>query len=103
MRRSLSSWVPAEDTLMIFLKDKAKALGVEEGMVSRGEGIDHCWCRSVFRGADGIYVYYSNILVAVTTIITPMWLKSAYRKEPTAEPSQSANTEASNSHIHIRL
>jgi hypothetical protein len=38
MRRSLSSWVPAEDTLMIFLKDKAKALGVEEGMVSRGEG-----------------------------------------------------------------
>jgi Kef-type K+ transport system membrane component KefB len=77
---------------IIFLKDKAKALGVEVGMVSRGEGDRSLLVSECLQGRRRqIHVNYDNIMMAVTTIIRAMWLKYTYRKEPTAEPSQSAN------------
>lgn len=67
---------------MIFLKDKSKAMRVGIGMISRGEvglivaGI------GVTSGALSSNIYTTVIImVAVTTMITPIWLKRAYRKE----------------------
>lgn len=69
---------------MIFLKDKKKSMQVGIGMISRGEvGL-------IVAGigvASGVLTQsvYSTIvfMVAVTTIITPLWLKSSYKKEIT--------------------
>lgn len=68
----------------IFLRDKAKSMKVGIGMISRGEvglivaGI------GVSSGVLSGDVYTSIIImVAVTTIITPIWLKRAYQKEIT--------------------
>jgi Kef-type K+ transport system membrane component KefB len=81
---------------MIFLKDKAKAMRVGVGMVSRGEVGLIVAGVGVSSGALMADTYTTVIImVAVTTIITPIWLKFAYKKEPTAEPSESANAEAS--------
>lgn len=67
----------------IFLRNKSKAMKVGIGMISRGEvglivaGI------GVTSGALSSNIYTTVILmVAVTTLITPVWLKRAYRKEP---------------------
>jgi len=67
---------------MIFLKDRSKATRVGIGMISRGEvglivaGI------GVTSGALSSNIYTSVIImVAVTTMITPIWLKKAYSKE----------------------
>ena len=67
---------------MIFLKDRSKAMRVGIGMISRGEvglivaGI------GVTSGALSSNIYTTVIImVAVTTMITPIWLKRAYRKE----------------------
>lgn len=73
---------------MLFLKDKRKSMQVGIGMISRGEvGL-------IVAGvgiASGVLTsnVYSTIviMVAVTTIITPLWLKSSYKKE-TAQQSQ---------------
>ena len=67
---------------MMFLKSKSKGMKVGIGMISRGEvGL-------IVAGvgvASGILTssVYSTIviMVAVTTIITPIWLKIEYRKE----------------------
>lgn len=67
---------------MIFLKDRKKSMQVGIGMISRGEvGL-------IVAGigiASGVLTsnVYSTIviMVAVSTIITPLWLKSSYRKE----------------------
>ncbi|PJB97470.1 MAG: cation:proton antiporter, partial [Nitrosopumilales archaeon CG_4_9_14_0_8_um_filter_34_10] len=67
---------------MMFLKSKSKGMKVGIGMISRGEvGL-------IVAGvgvASGILTssVYSTIviMVAVTTIITPIWLKIVYRKE----------------------
>ena len=67
---------------MLFLKDKKKSMQVGIGMISRGEvGL-------IVAGigmASGVLTsnVYSTIviMVAVTTIITPLWLKSSYKKE----------------------
>jgi Kef-type K+ transport system membrane component KefB len=68
---------------MIFLRDKSKATRVGIGMISRGEvglivaGI------GVSSGVLSSNVYTAIIvMVAVTTVITPVWLKKAYGKEP---------------------
>src|SRR5919199_1760555 len=45
---------------LIFLKNKSKAMKVGIGMISRGE---------------------VGLMVAVTTIVTPIWLKKSYKKE----------------------
>ena len=67
---------------MIFLKDRSKAMKVGIGMISRGEiglivaGI------GVTSGALSSNIYTTVIImVAITTIITPIWLKKAYNKE----------------------
>ena len=67
---------------MLFLKNKAQGMRVGIGMISRGEvGL-------IVAGVgitEGILTsdVYSTIviMVAVTTIITPIWLKMEYRKE----------------------
>ena len=66
---------------MIFLKDRSKAMKVGIGMISRGEvglivaGI------GVTSGALSSNIYTTVIImVAVTTMITPIWLKKAYSK-----------------------
>jgi Kef-type K+ transport system membrane component KefB len=69
----------------IFLRDKSRAMRVGIGMVSRGEvglivaGI------GVSSGVLSSNVYTAIIImVAVTTLITPVWLKKAYSLEPGA-------------------
>jgi Na+:H+ antiporter len=67
----------------IFLRNKSKAMKVGIGMISRGEvglivaGI------GVTSGVLSSNVYTTVIImVAITTLITPIWLKKAYSKEP---------------------
>ena len=66
---------------MIFLKDRSKAMRVGIGMISRGEvglivaGI------GVTSGALSSNIYTTVIImVAATTMISPIWLKKAYSK-----------------------
>jgi Kef-type K+ transport system membrane component KefB len=68
---------------MMFLKEKSKAMKVGMGMISRGEvglivaGI------GVSSGVLSSNVYTTVIImVAITTLITPIWLKKVYSKEP---------------------
>ena len=70
---------------MMFLRNKSKAMKVGIGMISRGEvglivaGI------GVTSGALSSNIYTTVIImVAVTTLITPVWLKKAYSKEQTS-------------------
>ena len=67
---------------IIFLRNKSKAMKVGVGMISRGEvglivaGI------GVTSGALTSNIYTTVIImVAITTLITPIWLKKAYSKE----------------------
>ncbi|MGH9973090.1 MAG: cation:proton antiporter [Nitrososphaeraceae archaeon] len=67
---------------MIFLKEKSKAMKVGIGMISRGEvglivaGI------GVSSGVLSSNIYTTVIImVAITTLITPIWLKKAYSKD----------------------
>jgi Kef-type K+ transport system membrane component KefB len=73
---------------VIFLRSKSKAMKVGIGMISRGEvglivaGI------GVTSGALSSNIYTTVIImVAITTIITPLWLKKAYSKEQDIEPN----------------
>jgi Kef-type K+ transport system membrane component KefB len=66
---------------MVFLRNKSKAMKVGIGMISRGEvglivaGI------GVTSGALSSNIYTTVIImVAITTIITPIWLKKSYSK-----------------------
>ncbi len=75
---------------MLFLKDRGKSMKVGIGMVSRGEvGLIVAGV-----GASAGVLTSNNytaviIMVAATTIITPIWLKIAYKKEP-PEPAPSS-------------
>ncbi len=67
---------------LLFLKDRSKSLKVGIGMVSRGEvglivsGI------GVSSGIISGNLYTALILtIALTTIVTPIWLSSSYKKE----------------------
>jgi Kef-type K+ transport system membrane component KefB len=72
---------------MIFLKDKTKSIRVGIGMVSRGEVGLIVAGVGVTSGALTNDIYTAVIImVAATTIITPIWLKISYKKEP-PEPS----------------
>lgn len=76
---------------MIFLKNKGKAMKVGIGMISRGEVGLIVAGVGVSSGALTNDIYTTVIImVALTTIITPVWLKVAYRKDP-AEPSNPEN------------
>lgn len=68
---------------MIFLKNKSKAMRVGIGMISRGEVGLIVAGVGVSSGVLTNDIYTTVIImVALTTIITPVWLKVAYRKEP---------------------
>ena len=68
---------------MIFLKgDKSRAMKVGIGMISRGEVGLIVAGVGVSAGALSADIYTAIIvMVAATTIITPIWLKTAYKKE----------------------
>jgi Kef-type K+ transport system membrane component KefB len=71
---------------MIFLKEKSKAMKVGIGMISRGEVGLIVAGVGVSAGALSTDIYTSVIImVAVTTIITPILLKMAYKKEDASE------------------
>ena len=73
---------------LIFLKDTPRSMRVGIGMVSRGEVGLIVAGVGVSSGAltDNIYTAVI-IMVAATTIITPIWLKVAYKKE-SPQPAQ---------------
>jgi Kef-type K+ transport system membrane component KefB len=72
---------------MIFLKDKAKAFRVGIGMVSRGEVGLIVAGVGVSTGALSSDLYTTVIImVALTTIITPIWLKKSYVNETNLTP-----------------
>ena len=71
---------------LLFLKNKSKAMIVGIGMISRGEvglivaGI------GVTSGVLSSNIYTTVIImVAVTTLITPIWLRKAYSKAEVAD------------------
>ena len=67
---------------VIFLKDKSKAMRVGIGMVSRGEvGLIVAGVGATSGVISGDVYTAIIVMVAVTTIITPIWLKKAYSKE----------------------
>ncbi|KEQ56218.1 Na antiporter protein [Marine Group I thaumarchaeote SCGC AAA799-B03] len=78
---------------MFFLKNKAQGMRVGIGMISRGEVGLIVAGVGVTAGVLTSEVYSTIvIMVAVTTIITPIWLKMEYRKEQKSgndEPEQS--------------
>jgi Kef-type K+ transport system membrane component KefB len=77
---------------MLFLKNKNKAIKVGIGMISRGEVGLIVAGVGVSSGALTSDVYTSVIvMVAASTIITPLWLKTAYKREP-PETGPSAST-----------
>jgi Kef-type K+ transport system membrane component KefB len=67
---------------LIFLKNKSKAMKVGIGMISRGEiGLIVAGV-GVTSGALSVDIYTTLIImVAVTTIVTPIWLKKSYENE----------------------
>lgn len=68
---------------MLFLRDRGKATKVGIGMVSRGEVGLIVAGVGASAGALSTDIYTLVIMmVAITTIITPIWLKRAYRNEP---------------------
>lgn len=74
---------------MLFLKSKAKGMKVGIGMISRGEVGLIVAGVGVSSGILTSDVYSTIvIMVAVTTIITPIWLKIEYRKEQKHEGAQ---------------
>jgi Kef-type K+ transport system membrane component KefB len=70
---------------LIFLKnDKNKAMRVGIGMISRGEvGLIIAGVGATSGVLSGDVYTAIIVMVAVTTIITPIWLKKVYQKELT--------------------
>src|SRR5215213_4253147 len=67
---------------LIFLKDKSKAMRVGIGMISRGEvGLIIAGVGATSGVLSGDVYTAIIVMVAVTTIITPIWLKKVYQKE----------------------
>lgn len=87
LTKLLGCGVPA----MLFLKSRARGLRVGIGMISRGEVGLIVAGVGVAAGSLSNTTYSTIILmVAVTTVITPLWLKAEYRRE-----SKNANKESS--------
>lgn len=79
---------------MLFLKNKAQGLRVGIGMISRGEVGLIVAGVGVSAGVLAADVYSTIvIMVAVTTIITPIWLKIEYRKEAAKEGESNQQAE----------
>ena len=77
---------------LIFLEDKSRSMRVGIGMISRGEVGLIVAGVGVSSGALTNDIYTTIIImVASTTIITPIWLKVAYRNqssEPAIQPKR---------------
>jgi Na+:H+ antiporter len=81
---------------IIFLKDKTKAFRVGIGMVSRGEVGLIVAGVGVSAGVLTSDIYTTVIImVALTTVITPVWLKRSFRNE--------TNLASQNSHSSWNL
>ncbi len=77
---------------MILMKDKVLGMRVGIGMISRGEVGLIVAGVGVSSGILTSDVYSTIvIMVAVTTIITPIWLKMEYRKEQKKEKAEESN------------
>ena len=75
---------------ILFLKDKAAGMRVGIGMISRGEVGLIVAGVGLSSGVLTGDVYTTIVLmVAVTTIITPIWLKMDYRREVTKDVNES--------------
>ena len=86
---------------MFFLKNKKQGMRVGIGMISRGEVGLIVAGVGVSAGVLASDVYSTIvIMVAVTTIITPIWLKMEYRKE--SRQQGNAQTTGNNDHDHGR-
>lgn len=71
---------------MLFLKDKSRGLRVGIGMISRGEVGLIVAGVGVAAGSLTNETYSTIILmVAITTVVTPIWLKAEYRRESKRE------------------
>ena len=82
---------------IFFLKNKAQGMRVGIGMISRGEVGLIVAGVGVTTGALTSEVYSTIvIMVAVTTIITPIWLKMEYRKEQRKDDNPSSGMKATN-------
>jgi Na+:H+ antiporter len=82
---------------ILFLKDKTKALRVGIGMVSRGEVGLIVAGVGVSAGALTSDIYTTVIImVALTTIITPIWLKKSYTEETNLPPEFSSTSRKEN-------
>ena len=67
---------------LIFLKNKGRLMRVGIGMISRGEVGLIVAGVGVSSGALSADIYTTVIImVALTTIITPVWLKIVYLKD----------------------
>ncbi len=78
-----------------FLKDKARSMRVGVGMISRGEVGLIVAGVGISSGALSDDIYTAVIMmVAATTIITPIWLKIAYKND---KPDPSPAIEAKDS------
>ena len=78
---------------LIFLKDRPRSMRVGIGMVSRGEVGLIVAGVGVSSGALTNNIYTAIIImVAATTIITPIWLKVAYKKE-SPQPAQVSSSK----------
>ncbi|MGB0026449.1 MAG: cation:proton antiporter [Nitrososphaeraceae archaeon] len=76
---------------MLSLKDKNKSMRVGIGMISRGEVGLIVAGVGITSGALTSDIYtVIIIMVALTTIITPVWLKRAYKKDSETSPSTSS-------------
>jgi Kef-type K+ transport system membrane component KefB len=77
---------------LIFLKEKSKAMKVGIGMISRGEVGLIVAGVGVSSGSLSSDIYTTVIImVAITTVITPVWLKLAYQKEEVAPGNKDSN------------
>ena len=78
---------------ILFLKNKTAGMRVGIGMISRGEVGLIVAGVGVTAGILTSEVYSTIvIMVAVTTIITPIWLKMEYRKEQKNDSNESDKT-----------
>jgi Kef-type K+ transport system membrane component KefB len=80
---------------IIFLKERTKAMRVGIGMISRGEVGLIVAGVGVSSGALSNDIYTAVIImVAVTTIITPIWLKLSYKNKPLEPAAAASSTKA---------
>ncbi len=80
-----------------FLKNKSKGMKVGVGMISRGEVGLIVAGVGLSSGVLTSNIYSTIVLmVAVTTIITPLWLKIEYKKDLKKQPMSDQNSKNNN-------